>query len=361
MSKQSATLKCSKRPKSKSRRLYTTEPEVQPQKMKTMRAAAIDQFGPPSVLKIHELPVPKVGQDEVLIALYASGVGGWDADIRSGWWPEGMGKPKFPLVLGSDGAGVIAETGAKVKDFHPGDRVWAYEFINPKGGFYAEFVAVNQEHVALVPKRLDLLHAGAAAVTGLTALQGIEAHLRVRAVDTVLIFGASGAVGSLAVQFAKSYDAKVIGTARGTQAKKLVKALGADKVIDPEAPDAVEQVRAFAPHGIHAVLALAGGDSLQRLLQLVAPGGRIAHPNGVEPEPVSPPRVAHISYDAEANPREFERLNHAVEAAHLRVPIAATRKFEEAAQAHERLEKGHVLGRIVLQIRSAKELRQASE
>jgi NADPH2:quinone reductase len=185
--------------------------------------------------------------------------------------------------------------------------------------------------------------------------------LRVRAVDTVLIFGASGAVGTLAVQFAKSYDAKVIGTARGSEAKTLVKELGADKVIDPEAHDAVEQVRAFAPNGIDVVLALAGGDLLQRLLKLVRPGGRIAHLNGVEPEPVSPPKVELIPYDAEANPREFERLNHAVDAARLRVPIDAVRPLEEVDKAHERLEKGPILGRIVLQIRSDKELREASE
>ena len=350
-----------KQPKAKRRRVCAAEAEVQVQKKKTMRAAAIDQFGPPSVLQVHELTIPEVAPNEVLIALYASGVGVWDADIRKGWWPEGMDPPKFPLVLGSDGAGIVAEVGANVKDFHTGDRVWAYEFINPKGGFYAEFVAVNAEHVGLIPKRLDLLHAGAATVTGLTAIQGVEVHLKVRAVDTVLIFGASGAVGSLAVQFAKSYDAKVIGTARSTEAKKLVRELGAAKVIDPTENDAVEQVRAFAPNGIDAVLALAGGDSLQRLLKLVRAGGRIAHPNGVEPEPVSPPHVNRIPYDAEANRREFERLDHAVDAARLRVPIAAVRPLEEADKAHERLEKGHILGRIVLQTRSKRELNKVSE
>jgi NADPH:quinone reductase-like Zn-dependent oxidoreductase len=298
--------------------------------------------------------VPKPGPDEVLIAVYAAGVGVWDAEIRNGWWPAGQ--PKFPLVLGTDGAGIVAETGAKVSNFHTGDRVWACEFINPQGGFYAEYAAVDAKHVGLVPKRLDLLHAGAAAVTGLTAIQGIEVHLRVRAVDTVLIFGASGAVGTLAVQFAKSYDARVIGTARGTEAKALVKKLGAHQIIDPTSDDAVEQVRAFAPNEIDAVLALAGGDTLQRLLALVRPGGRVAYPNGVEPEPKSPPKVELIPYDAQASPREFERLNHAVNAAQFQIPIAAVRTLEEAAQAHERIEKGHILGRIVLQIRSDRQV-----
>ena len=105
----------------------------------------------------------------------------------------------------------------------------------------------------------------------------------------------------------------------------------------------------------------AGGDSLQRLIALVRRGGRVAYPNGVEPEPRTPRQVELVPYDAEASPREFARLDHAVESARLRVPIASVRPLAEAAQAHERIEKGHVLGRIVLQIRSTKQLRFASK
>lgn len=322
------------------------------EKTNMMKAAAIDRFGPPSVLTLHEMPVPEPGPNEVLIALSASGVGVWDADIRKGWWPEG--KPKFPLVLGSDGAGVIAKRGARVRNFSEGDRVWAYEFINPKGGFYAQFVTVNSKNVGLIPKRLDLLQAGAMTVTGLTALQGIDVHLRVKASDTVLVFGASGAVGSLAVQFARRHGARVIGTARGKEAVEFVRKLGVAKVIDLASKDAVEQLRKFAPNGIDAVLALAGGDSLQKLLGLLRPGGRVAHPNGVEPEPKSPGKVKVLSYDAKASPKEFERLNDAVGEAKLEVPIAGIVPLKEAAKAHARLEKGHILGRIVLQIRADK-------
>ena len=91
-----------------------------------MRAAAIDRFGPPSVLKIHELPVPAVGARDVLIELDTAGVGSWDADIRAGWWPAG--KPRFPLVLGTDGAGRIAAVGSRVRRFRVGDRAYAYVF-----------------------------------------------------------------------------------------------------------------------------------------------------------------------------------------------------------------------------------------
>ena len=135
----------------------------------TMPAAAIDHFGGPEVLTLHNVPVPAVGEREVLIALDTAGVGPWDADMREGWYPGG--KPRFPLVLGVDGAGVIAAVGSRVRRLKVGDKVYSYSWTNPKGGFYAEYVAVAAEKVARVPKRLDLEHAGAIATTGLTALQ----------------------------------------------------------------------------------------------------------------------------------------------------------------------------------------------
>lgn len=319
---------------------------------KTMKAAALDRFGPPSVLKLHTLPVPEPGPREVLIELHAAGVGVWDTDIRGGWWPEG--RPKFPLVLGSDGAGVVAAKGALVRRFRVGDRVWAAEFINPKGGFYAEYIAVNAEHAGRVPRRLDLLQAGAAAVTGLTALQGIDDHLRVRAGETVLIFGATGAVGTLAVQFARRRRARVIGTGSGRDGAALLRKLGAHGVIDPRSDDAVEQLRALAPDGLDAVLVLAGGEVLEQFLEHVRPGGRVAYPHGVEPEPRRRPKVPLMAYDAEASPQHFARFGRAVETMRFQVPIAAVYPLAQAAKAHERLEKGHVLGRIVLQIRRGK-------
>lgn len=316
----------------------------------TMRAAAIDRFGPPSVLTLHTLPVPEPGPHEVLIALHAAGVGIWDARIRGGaWWPTD--DPTFPIVLGTDGAGTVAAKGPRVRRFQIGDRVWAYEYANPKGGFYAEYVAVDADQVGCAPTQLDLLEAGASAVTGLTALQGIDDVLRVGPGETVLIFGASGAVGSLAVQFAKRRKALVLGTASGREAARLVRRLGADAVIDARSGDAVERLRALAPDGIDALLALAGGDPVGRLLPLVRAGGWIAYPNGVEPEPKPRPSVRVRAYDAVAGPREFARLDRAVAEAKLRVPIAAVYPLEQAAQAHEQIEKGHVLGRIALQIR----------
>jgi NADPH:quinone reductase len=319
----------------------------------TMQTAAIDRFGPPEVLTLHTLPVPKAGPTEVLIALHAAGVGIWDAQMRDGTYATG--RERFPLVLGTDGAGVIAERGARVRRLDVDDRVWAYEYANPKGGFYAEYVAVSADHVGHVPRRLELVEAAAGCVTGLTAQQGIDDHLAVREGEAILIFGASGAVGTLAVQFAKRHRARVIGTATGSEATGVVRDLGADAVIDARREDALERLRALAPQGLDATLALAGGDALERCLDLVRAGGRVAYPNGVEPEPRRRSRVKVMAYDAVAGRNEFAALERAVDQAQLRVPIAGVYPLERAAEAHARVEGGHVIGRVVLKIRDENE------
>jgi NADPH2:quinone reductase len=314
----------------------------------TMKAAAIDRFGPPSRLKLHELPVPRPAPNEVLIALHTAGVGIWDASIRDGSWRKG--RPRFPLVPGVDGAGVVVAKGSRSRRFHVGDRVYAYEFGNRQGGFYAQFAAARADHVARVPEGLDLSEAGAAAATGLTALQGVSA-LRLRSGSKLLVFGASGAVGTMAVQFAAARRAAVIATASGKAAARLVASLGASAVIDARRATSIDELRRLAPEGLDAVLALAGGEALERLLDFVKPGGRVVYPNGVEPAPRQRRGLRVEGYDGEASPTQFAKLNRVLTRTGARVPIAATYPLARAAEAHRRLEGNHVLGRIVLKVK----------
>jgi NADPH:quinone reductase-like Zn-dependent oxidoreductase len=196
-----------------------------------------------------------------------------------------------------------------------------------------------------------MLEAGALPTTGLTALQGIEDALHVRRGETVLVFGATGAVGTLAVQFARARGARVIATASSRAGAALLRKLGAAAVFD--ARTGADRLAALAPGGLDAALVLASGDTLERCLKLVRPGGRVAYPNGVEPEPRRRPKVRLVAYDGEASPRAYARLARAVEQAKLRVPIAAVFPLAQAARAHQRLEKGGVVGRIVLRVRRA--------
>jgi NADPH:quinone reductase-like Zn-dependent oxidoreductase len=158
-------------------------------------------------------------------------------------------------------------------------------------------------------------------------------------------------VGTLAVQFARRRDAKVIGAVRGRDAVRLVKRLGVDAPLDLTNKDFAAQLRGLAPRGIDAALALAGGKALEDCLGQVNRGGRIAYPNGVEPAPRRRPGVKVVAYDAEAGPAKWAALNRAAEDTGLEVPIAAVFPLADAAKAHERLAEGHLLGRIVLRVR----------
>ena len=313
-----------------------------------MQAAALDRFGGPEVLTIHELPVPDVDPEEVLIAVGAAGVGSWDVEMRQGWWPEG--EPTFPLVLGTDGAGRVVKVGSQVRRWKVDDWVYSYSFANPKGGFHAEYVAVPDERVGHMPKGLDLQQAGGLATTGLTALQGIDDALHVREGEKILIHGASGGLGTLAVQFARLRGARVIASASGREGVELALKLGAEAAVDGKKEDLGTVVRRQAGGGLDAILALVGGPALDRAAETLRPGGRLAYPNGVEPEPKQRPGIDVISYDAVSTVAAFERLNRAVEEARLKVPIAGVFPLAEASRAHARLEAGKVLGKIVLRV-----------
>jgi NADPH:quinone reductase-like Zn-dependent oxidoreductase len=315
---------------------------------RTMRAAAIDRFGKPDVLTVHELPVPEIDEREVLIALDAAGVGSWDADMRAGWSPDGP--PRFPLVLGTDGAGLVAAVGSSVRRLAVGDPVYSYSFANPKGGFYAEYVAVSAGKAAHFPTGLDMLHAGAVPTIGLTALQGIDNALHVKPGERVIVHGASGGVGHLALQFAKWRGARVLATASGDDGLAFVRRLGADEAVDSRHGDIAAAARSFAVEGVDAALATAGGEALERCLDALRRGGRLAYPNGVDPEPKKRPGIKIVVYDAVPGIDEFERLGRAIAGGRPEIAIAAVYPLDEAAKAHERLAVGHVLGKIVLRI-----------
>lgn len=315
----------------------------------TMRAAAIDRAGGPEVVTLHTLPVPNPAPDEVLIALHYAGVGIWDAGVRR--HPDYLKHSGFPLVLGTDGAGVIAAVGPQVHGFKVGDQVYSYSWDNPQGGFYAEYVAVPARLVGHVPAGVSLRDAGAMATTALTALQGIDDALHLTAGQTLIMHGAAGGVGSLALQFARLRGVRVLATASGEESLAFVKRLGASAVVDGRQGDIRAAAQAFAPGGVDAVLAFAGGDALERCVDALRPGGRVAYPTGVRPEPKARAGIRITGYDAVAGPEEYQRLNQAIAAARLEVPIAAEFPLTDAAQAHERVEAGHQLGKIVLRIR----------
>src|ERR1700688_2404496 len=196
---------------------------------KTMKAAVVDAAGPPDAFRIADVPVPRLRRDHAIIALDFASVGIWDAKERAGEWRE----ITPGTILGADGAGTVVAVGERVEHLRVGDRGYAYSYDNREGGFYAEYVSVLGDRAAPVPPQIKQDVAGAMPCVALTALAGLEA-LGVKRDEVLLVFGASGGVGSLGVWLGSGVKAKVVGTAR-PDAHEYVHSLGAEHVISPHA------------------------------------------------------------------------------------------------------------------------------
>jgi len=314
----------------------------------TMRAAAIDEFGGAGNLAVKTLPLPEVGLREVLIRVEWAGVGEWDPFEREGGYAEMLGvQPEFPYVLGSEGAGTVVAVGEQVRRFDPGDRVYAVGFLNPQGGFYAEYAAVDEDFVSLLPGGLTGEQAAVMGGVGITALRGLDDTLKLKPGESVLIFGASGGVGHVAVQLAKRMGARVFAVASGDDGVALVERLGADRVVDGRRDDVRAAAHEFAPGGIDAALLTAGGETAGEALSAVREGGRAAYPTGVQPEPEAPDGVRLDVYNGEPDRDVIERLNRLIELGPFQVHVARTFPLESAAEAHHALGR-HYLGKLAL-------------
>jgi len=319
-------------------------------KAQTMRAVALDKFGGPEALKVQNIPIPEIDAQEVLIRVEAAGVGAWDPFERQGGFVEIMGtKPKFPYVLGTDGAGTIAAVGKDVNRFKEGDRVYAAELANPKGGFYAEYAAVKVDNVSLIPGHLTIEQAAVLPSDGLTALTGLEKVLELKSGETLMVFGASGGIGHLALQLAKRLGARVFAIASGDDGVRLAEKLGADKAVNGRTDDVLNAAQEFAPNGIDAALVTAGGQKTDQALSAIRKGGRIAYPNGVMPEPAAPDGVAVEAYDGETSRALIDRLNALIDSGPFEVHVDKIFPLEDAAKAQEALTEHH-LGKIALRI-----------
>lgn len=309
----------------------------------TMLVAAFDHHGGPEVLHSQQLPVPKPKAGEVLVAMRAAGIAVWEAAARK----TQRDNTQFPVVLGTEGSGVIVALGPNVHSFKVGERVYGQI-----GASYAQLAVAQEGQIARMPRSLSFQEAAALGVSGLSALQGIEELLQIQKGETIIIHGATGAVGTLAIQFAKRRGAKVLATVSDDAGKALATRLGADATVNGRSGDIVAAAKALAPKGVDAVLGLAGGDALERCVDSLRDDGegRFAYLYGVQPQPRSRYGITTYIYSYRANPQELRRLNDAVERSRIEVVVSAEYPLDQAAAAHERLERGGLLGKMVFRI-----------
>ena len=313
----------------------------------TMKAVIIDRFGDETELQERSVPIPAVGDRDVLIRVDVAGIGSWDRAEREGEFEAGFRFPsEFPYILGWEGAGFVEAVGADVTRFTRGDRVYAASMPVPRGGFYAEYAVVDEEHVAPVPERLTNEQAGVLAWDALTAASGLDV-IDARPGDAVMIFGASGGIGHLAVQLAKHRGLRVLAVASGQDGVSLVLALGADAAVDGRRDDVAAAVESFAPEGLDGALVTVGGPAAESALRGVRPAGRIAWAHGVNPAPTGD-LVERVSfYDGDRSQAALRRLNEVIESSLLAPHVSQVFEADEVVQAHHAL-RSHYVGKVAL-------------
>jgi len=315
-----------------------------------VRAVAIRDFG--GTPELMELPEPAPGRGEVEIRLHVAGVNPFDWKIADGILRK---RPHvFPLVLGVDGAGEVARSGDGAARFREGDRICGQFLHDPVGvGTYAEFATVPESiGVARIPQGVGFAAAAAIPTAGMTALDAID-FLAPTPGSSLLIVGASGGVGSYAVQLAAARGARVIGTARGGSPDRL-RALGAELVIDPERGDLAELVHSVHPAPVDALLDL-GSDRARfaQLTTLVRDGGAAATTvYAADVEELARRGIRGRNLDLQPRKELLEPLLEMVARGRLAVPISREVPIVEAPLALADSRARGSVGKTVIRIRS---------
>jgi NADPH:quinone reductase-like Zn-dependent oxidoreductase len=315
-----------------------------------MRAAVIERYGPPEVVRIEEVPTPVPADDEVLVEAFATTVNSGDARVRALRVPRGIG-PLMRLRLGITGprqpisgfetAGRVESVGRAVTAFRPGDRVVASRGF--RFGCHAEYVAVAEDGpLARIPDALGYADAVSLCFGGATALNFFRLG-KLAAGETLLVNGASGAVGTMAVQLAAHLGAEVTAVCSGANAE-LVKGLGADRVIDYTAEDFTRDGRRY-----DVIMDAHGNAPYSRVKGSLAPGGRLLMVVGDLRQMVAASWQKPVIGGSPAVTADDYRTLMSLAGAGALTPVIDTvLPFARIVEAHRRVDSGHKVGSVVL-------------
>ena len=307
-----------------------------------MKAVVINEYGDESVLHYTDVERPEPKADEVLVKVHAAAVNPADWKIR-----DGMGESfgfKLPLILGGDIAGTIEEMGDGVENFKPGDAVYGITLASLSGG-YAEYAVAKADAIALKPESINFEEAAAIPIGALTAWQAMFDLANLSSGQRILITGASGGVGSMAVQLAKAKGAIVIGTASGKN-EQFVRDLGADEFVDYTAQPFEEVVK-----DVDVVFDTVGGDTFERAIQTVKKGGFLV--TSVEPQAEEKAKEFGIQAAwlfCQPSAKQLIEINQLIDEGKLKIHIETVLPLTEVKKAHQLSQSGRTRGKIVLQV-----------
>lgn len=315
-----------------------------------MKAWIIEAFGGRDKLKLADLPKPEPAEGEVLVRIQGVGVNPVDWKIREGRLKDLMSH-KFPVVPGWDMAGVVEEVGFSARRFAPGDDVYAYA-RRPvvQKGTYAEYIALPESYLSKKPETLSVEAAASIPLVSLTATQSLFDAGGLATGETAFIIGASGGVGSSAVQFAKLAGARVIAMASKSNHDYL-KSLGADEIIDYAAGDFRDTLKKIVPEGADLVYDCFGGDALAMAVDCVKTGGRLVSITGEADEERLKAKEATFHFVfVEPNAKQLDHFRELIDNKRFKANVSQVFPFESAVEAHEQMETGHTRGKIVLKL-----------
>jgi NADPH:quinone reductase-like Zn-dependent oxidoreductase len=333
-----------------------------------MKAFILDGYKKKGALRFGDMPEPALGDDDVLVEIHAAGLNLLDSKIRDGEFKPVL-PYRPPFILGHDVAGTVVQVGSKVRQFKPGDEIYARP-RDGRVGTFAEFIAVNQADVALKPKNLSMEEAASIPLVGLTAWQVLVERANLKEGQKVLIHAGSGGVGTFAIQLAKHLGATVA-TTTSTANIELVKSLGADVVVDYKKQD-FEKVLS----GYDVVLNSLDGDTLQKSLSVLKPGGRLISISG-PPDPdfareqglnsllqqvlrfmslsirrkAKRHRVSYSFLFMRANGAQLSNITSLIEAGIVRPVMDRVFPFEATNEAMAYIEAGRSKGKVAVKVR----------
>lgn len=328
-----------------------------------MKAQVIRSFGDPSVFQIEDVPTPEVVPGHVLIQVKATSINPIDTKIRSGLVPAFS--PEFPAILHGDVAGIVTEIGEGVTEFKPGDEVYSCAGgFKGTGGALAEFMLADARLVAHKPKNLSFAEAAAIPLVTITAWEALFDRAKLSSGDEILIHGATGGVGHVAIQLAKLAGAKVYTTASTEEKLQKAKELGADVVINYKETTVEEYVDKYTNgEGFDYILDTVGGENLDRAFQAAALHGTVVAIAARSTHDLTPLHSKGLSFHVvfmllhilNENHRKqhgeiLKKLTSIIENGDFKPLIdKKTFTFDNVSEAHQHLESNLGIGKIVLE------------
>jgi len=318
-----------------------------------MKAIRVNEFGGPEVLRLEEVVTQQPTPGQVLIRMHAIGVNPVETYIRAGTYAR---LPALPYTPGNDGAGVVEQIGDSVTEFKPGDHVYTAGSLS---GTYADFALCRTDQAHRLPENASFAQGAAMGTPYATAYRGLFQRAEAKPGETVLVHGASGGVGTAAVQLARARGLRVLGTAGSDEGRKLAREQGAHEVFDHRAPDHFEQImNATNERGVDVIVELLANVNLGKDLTILAKGGRVAIVGSRGRVEIDPRDTMQRDVDLRGMvlpntpPAEMASIHAALvaglENGTLRPVIGKEFPLAAAAQAHRAVSESAALGKIVL-------------